>query len=76
MSSYITAELCRAKLDELFAAQTAIMAGQSYQMGDRQLTRASLPVIADLITEWDARLTKLEQGGTGGVSVRGIGISR
>lgn len=51
-------EMTRRRLEEYLRAESAILAGQSYTIGDRSLTRADLKAvqekIEDLLTELNA----------------------
>lgn len=66
----ITLETARKKLDLWLDAEDAVAAGQSYTIGSRSLTRASLPEIAKRIEYWGALVSKLESG------VKGVRIQR
>lgn len=59
--------LCEQKLQTWLAAEEAVATGQSYQMGSRMLTRASLKQIREQIEYWAARLAeaKAEETRTG-----------
>ncbi len=65
----ITAAQAQAKLDGWMAAEDAVMGGQSYSMGSRQLTRADLGQIRESIQYWESKVIRLSQGG--GVRVTG-----
>lgn len=55
----ITLAQAQARLDEYLAAEAAILSGQSYRIGERQLTRANLADIQMGIKTWDARITEI-----------------
>lgn len=59
----ITLATAEAKLAEYLAAETAVLSGQSYSIAGRSLTRADLQFIQTGITQWDARVKKLDRGG-------------
>lgn len=46
-------------LKEYLNAQTKILKGQSYQMGDRQLTRANLREVREGIDYWQGWVDRL-----------------
>lgn len=67
MPSYgITLAQAQAKLAEYMAAETAVMAGQSYTINGRELRRADLKTIQDGVTQWDARCNELGARQAGG----------
>lgn len=47
-----TKELCNKKLNTWLAAEEAVATGQSYQIGNRMLTRADLKQIRDQMEYW------------------------
>ncbi|WP_458068644.1 hypothetical protein [Rhodanobacter sp. BL-MT-08] len=55
-------------LASYLAAETAILGGQSYKWGDRQLTRADLKMVQDGRREWE-RKANAELNGNKGPSV-------
>ena len=55
----ITLAQAQAKLDEYLAAETAILSGQSYKIGERELRRADLAVIQQGIDTWNRRVGEL-----------------
>lgn len=59
-------ELCRQKLKTWMAAEDAIATGQSYQIGTRMLTRASLKQVQDQIEYWGKKLAEAEAEETRG----------
>lgn len=55
----ITLAQAQEQLDRYIAAETAVLNNQSYTIGDRQLTRASLPYIQKGIETWNNRVQML-----------------
>lgn len=53
-------EICEEKLKTWLAAEDAIATGQSYQIGTRMLTRASLKQVREQIEYWAGRLAEAE----------------
>ena len=53
-------ELCKQKLYTWMAAEDAVATGQSYTIGTRNLTRASLKQIREQIDYWAKRLAEAE----------------
>ena len=53
-------ELCREKLDTWLAAEEAVATGQSYQIGNRMLTRADLKQIRNQMEYWATQLAVCE----------------
>ena len=53
-------ELCEKQLAVWIKASEAIAAGQSYQIEELQLTRASLPAVQDQIEYWAGKLAEAE----------------
>lgn len=53
-------ELCKQKLNTWLAAEEAVATGQSYTIGTRNLTRASLKQIREQIEFWSAKLVQIE----------------
>ena len=53
-------ELCKQKLNTWMAAEDAVATGQSYTIGTRNLTRASLKQIREQIDYWAKRLAEAE----------------
>jgi hypothetical protein len=68
----ITLAQAQAKLAEYLAAESAVLSGQDYSIGSRRLRRADLPEIRAGRKEWEAKVNALEDGGTGGMRVRGL----
>lgn len=67
----ISAATAQAQLDLWVAASAAVAKGQSYQIGDRALTRADAAQIREMITFWEAKLSAANSG-RGGPVLRGI----
>jgi len=61
----ITLAQAQAKLDEYLAAETAILSGQSYKIGERELRRADLAAIQAGIDTWNKRVTELQASASG-----------
>lgn len=53
-------KICKEKMDTWMAAEEAIATGQSYQMGTRMLTRASLTAVRNEIEYWAGKLAEAE----------------
>lgn len=60
----ITLAIAQAKLTEYLTAESKILEGQSYSIGDRALTRADLEEIRKGIKYWEAKCDNLEVGRT------------
>lgn len=67
--SWITIEEARAKLQMWLEAEAAVATGQSYKIGTRSLTRASLSDIRQQISFWRNEVAKLESGRGSGMRV-------
>lgn len=52
------------RLEKYYDAEDKILKGQSYTIGSRQLTRASLAAVQDKIKELEAEIEMLEKRGT------------
>ena len=63
-------EICKEKLKTWMAAEDAIATGQSYQIGTRMLTRASLKQVREQIEYWAGRLAEAEAAEQRGGSIR------
>lgn len=59
-------ELCQRKLETWLAAEESIATGQSYQMGNRMLTRADLKQVRNEMEYWAGKLAEAEAEETGG----------
>lgn len=70
--SWITIDEARANLQMWLEAERAVSTGQSYRVGTRQLTRASLSDIAERIKYWRNEIDKLESGRTGARVMRAV----
>lgn len=51
--------------DKYLAAEAAILSGQSYRWGDRQLTRADLAQVQEGRREWERKVASEARGGRG-----------
>lgn len=65
----ITLAQAQTKLDNYMAAEDAVLSGQSYSIGSRQLTRANLSEIRSGIAAWEQRVIRLSSGG--GIRITG-----
>jgi len=70
--SGITLEQAQAQLAIYLAAETAVLASQSYEIAGRKLTRANLSEIQAGITTWDDRVKKLDRRARGSTRARTI----
>lgn len=61
--SAITLEQAKQYLQAWLDAELAVSTGQSYQIGSRQLQRASLPEIRKQINYWRSEVARLEGRG-------------
>lgn len=61
----ITLAQAEAKLDEYLTAESKVLLGQEYRIGDRSLTRADLSAIRDGIEIWDRRVKMLTDSASG-----------
>lgn len=59
----LTAAQSETQLAAYLAAETAVLAGQSYSINGRTLTRANLNEIQQGIQIWDQRAKGLSRGG-------------
>jgi hypothetical protein len=57
----ITSAQAQEHLDAYLAAEKAALSGQSYEIGDRRLTRANLAEIRQGIEYWNAQLRDLSR---------------
>ena len=62
----------KAMLQIWLDAEKAVASGQSYKIGSRSLTRASLSEIAKRITYWKNEVARLESGRTGARVLRAV----
>ncbi len=53
-------KICEDKLKTWLEAEDAVAAGQSYQLGTRMLTRASLKQIREQIEFWSGKLAEAQ----------------
>lgn len=61
----ITLEQAQTMLDKYLAAETAALAGQSYSIAGRTLTRANLTEIRNGVELWNRRVIELSQSAAG-----------
>lgn len=59
-------KLCQQKLNTWLAAEESIATGQSYQIGNRALTRADLENVREEIEYWADKLAEAEAEETAG----------
>lgn len=62
----ITLAQAQAQLDAYLAAETAVLSGQKYTIGNRELTRANLADIQSGIDIWNRRVQALSITAAGG----------
>lgn len=55
----ITAAQAQTQLDAYLAAESAVLAGQSYELNGRKVTRADLAAIQQGIETWNQRAQRL-----------------
>jgi len=67
----LTAAIAEARLTEYLTAEAKVLAGQSYTIGGRALTRANLSEIRTGIDYWDKKAIKLGSSRTG-IKTRGF----
>ncbi len=68
----ITAAQAQTQLDAYLAAETKVLAGQSYEIAGRRLTRADLGEIQKGIELWNQRLITLTNQAAGRSRARTI----
>ena len=61
----ITQAQAQAQLDAYLAAETAVLAGQSYEIAGRKLARADLDTIQKGIAIWNSRVVNLSKQAQG-----------
>ncbi|GHV18320.1 hypothetical protein FACS189425_06760 [Clostridia bacterium] len=61
----MTPEIARQHLDQWLTAESKIAGGQSYTIGSRTLTRASLDAVRRQIEYWANKLAELENAARG-----------
>ncbi len=59
----ITAQHAETQLAAYLAAETAVLAGQSYEINGRRVTRANLQEIQSGIKIWNQRVQSITRGG-------------
>jgi hypothetical protein len=73
MQTWITLEAAKDNLQMWVEAQQAVATGQSYKIGTRSLTRASLSDILKMIHYWQNVIDELGAGvGRGARVLRGV----
>lgn len=73
MQTWITIDAAKENLQIWLEAQKTVATGQSYRIGTRSLTRASLKEINDMIKYWLNVIEQLEAGvGRGARVLRGV----
>jgi hypothetical protein len=68
----LTQVQAQAHLDIWLAADLAVATGQSYQYGDRMLTRANASEIRENINFWESKVNQLSSGGIAVIGVTPI----
>lgn len=63
----------QARLDLYLAAEAKVLAGQSYSIGGRSLTRANLKEIREGIDYWESKIQQLSSGGRRVIGAEPIG---
>ena len=66
----ITLDTAQKHLDQWLEAELAVTSNQSYQIGNRNLTRANLQDIRKEIEYWDAKVKELAMKENGGGRTR------
>lgn len=67
-----TLQEARENLKMWLKAEQAVATGQSYTIGTRSLTRASLREITERIRFWRAEVSRLERGISTGVRIKRV----
>lgn len=67
--SWISLEQAKARLQMWLEAEAVVATGQSYKIGTRSLTRASLSDIRQQISFWRNEVAKLESGRGSGARI-------
>lgn len=60
------------RLAAYYAAEEAVLSGQSYTLGGRSLTRANLAEIRAGIQMWEGRVDRIETTGRSGPRMRSV----
>lgn len=71
MSAY-SLIFAKERLAAYYAAEEAVLSGQSYTIGGRSLTRADLAAIRAGMELWEGRVTRLETTGRSGPVMRRV----
>lgn len=72
----ITLAQAQAQLDAYLAAETSVLAGQSYTIAGRSLTRADLRSIQAGVALWNQRVTQLSNSAAGRSRARTVVTGR
>lgn len=64
-----TLQTARSRLNAWLEAELAVSTGQSYRLGNKQLTRANLSDIREQIQFWRSEVARLERGNRPGARV-------
>lgn len=72
----ITLAQAQAQLDAYLAAETSVLAGQSYTIAGRSLTRADLRSIQAGVTLWNQRVNQLSNSAAGRSRARTVVTGR
>lgn len=67
----VTLAQARVMLTKYIEAETAVLSGQAYTIGNRSLTRANINAIRQGRKEWETIVRQLEEGG-GSMRVRRV----
>lgn len=62
--AYITKKIAKERLQMYLDAEEAILTGQSYKIGSRELKRADLAEVTKGIKFWGGKVDQLESGRT------------
>lgn len=69
----ITLAQAESRLDQYYAAEEAVLNGQSYSIGSRSLTRANIKEIRDGIDYWENKVKSKSSGGRQVIGAEPIG---
>lgn len=64
MAAGITLAIAEARLALYLAAETKVLSSQSYELGDRKLTRADLKEIREGLAYWQSHVDRLNPSPT------------
>jgi hypothetical protein len=69
----ITLEQAETQLNLYITAEAAVLSGQRFRIGDKDITRADLEMVQRGITTWEARVQRLTRSATGaGIRTRQV----